>query len=782
MKYSIFILCVFLSTFSASAQRYSRVKIDLTNKNVRELAKLGIEVDHGIFQPNRYLINDFEAEEIKAIRKAGFSLDIQIEDVQAYYANPNRDEGDRSVGECEKYTYRDQHTPPANFKLGTMGGAYKYNELWVELDKMRQLYPNLISTYQAIDTFQTHEGRPIRWLRISDNANQNENEPKVLYTALHHAREVLSLTQLVYYMWYLLENYEKDAEIKQLLDNTELYFVPMLNPDGYAFNEKNFPDGGGLWRKNRRNNGGGTYGVDLNRNYGYEWAHNDDGSSPSPFSETYRGPAAFSEPETKAIKWFCENHNFKLALNYHTFGNLLIYPWGYNDLLADPKFRDLGALLSAENRFKTGTGIETVAYNVNGDSDDWMWGAEQIYSFTPEVSTVGFWPTANQFKPLSSITLLMNLQVAQLAGSMATLIFSETPLFIAEKNGKLSIDIKRYGFDNQELVLSITPISSTITSAAETQNFTLNQFESKTFVHNYTLKSNIKNGEPIRWFVKLTDTKNSFTKQDTISSYFGGITVLNEKGNDLSNWTNIGSSNNWTTTTQQYKSPPSCITDSPIGNYKTNESYRMRSTNYISVPNKKKVILRFWAKWDIEKDNDYAAVSISDDSFDFQYICGKYTHWGSELQIQSEPIFDGKSDWVLEEMDITEYAGKDVLIRFELVTDFINNADGIYIDDIEIIAEDLGSETTSIIELDETDFISNSFPNPANEIITIALKEIPANATLNIYNAIGKLMQRVAISQQNMTLDISNFPKGAFYYQIQQNDKNLGKAQKFMKM
>lgn len=782
MKYSIFILCLFFFSFSASAQHYSRVKIDLTNKSIKELAKLGIEVDHGILQPERYLINDFEAEEIKAIRKAGFSLDIQIEDVQAYYANPNRDGGDRSVGECEKYTYKDTHTPPSNFKLGTMGGAYKYDELWAELDKMQKLYPNLISNYEAIDTFKTHENRPIRWLRISDNASKKENEPKVLYTALHHAREVLSLTQLVYYMWYLLENYDRKPEIKQLLDNTELYFVPMVNPDGYAFNEKNFPNGGGLWRKNRRINGGGTFGVDLNRNYGYEWAHNDDGSSPSPFSDTYRGPAAFSEPETQAIKWLCENNDFKLALNYHTFGNLLIYPWGYNDFLADPKFREIGFLLSEENRYKTGTGIETVAYNVNGDSDDWMWGAEQIYSFTPEVSTVGFWPNVNQFKPLSGVPLLMNIQVAQLAGNMAILKLTESPTFIAEKNGKISLDVKRYGFDNQTFKLNITPLSANISSAAEVQSFSLNQFENKTFIHNFSLKPTIKNGEAIRWVVKLTDAKDSFTQHDTITAYFGGITVLKEDGSSLSNWTNTGNTNVWATTTQQFKSPPSCITDSPTGNYKVNESYRMRSKNYISIPNKKKVLLRFWAKWDIEKDNDYAAVSISDDSFSFQYICGKYTHWGSEFQIQAEPVLDGKSDWVLEEMDITEFAGKDVLLRFELVTDFMNNADGIYIDDIEIVAENPGEVTTSLLELAANDFIANSYPNPSNDFLTVQLKEMVENATIHIYNTTGKLIQHIPISQQNMTLDISNLPKGAFYYQIQQNEKNLGKAQKFMKM
>jgi carboxypeptidase T len=780
MKYILPILLIFFFSMTISAQHYSRVKIDLTNKNIKDLAQLGIEVDHGILQPNRYLINDFEASEIKAIREAGFAMDIQIEDVQAYYAQTNRDGGDRSVGECDKYTYEDTHVAPKNFKLGTMGGAYRYDELWAELDKMRQLYPNLITTYQPIDTFLTHEANPIRWLRISDNATQQENEPKVLYTSLHHAREVLSLTQLVYFMWYLLENYDKNLEIKNLIDHTELYFVPMVNPDGYRYNETNFPDGGGLWRKNRRNNGGGIYGVDLNRNYGYEWAHSDAGSSPNPPSEVYRGPAAFSEPETRAIRWMCEKYDFKLALNYHTFGNLLIYPWGYNDFLADPKFREIGDLLTAENRFKAGTGIETVAYNVNGNADDWMWGAQAIYSFTPEVSTVGFWPTEGQFKPLSKTTLLMNIQTAQIVGSMATLKLTQAPLFVAEKNGKIEMEVKRYGFDNQEFIVSVSPLSTTILSTSETRKFTLNQFEANTLTFNYTLKNDIKNGDPIRWHVKLTDVKNSFTKEDTITSYYGGVTLLNEKGENLSNWTNIGGYN-WKTTTKTFKSAPSCITDSPNGNYNVNESYRMNTKNYISIPKKNKVILQFWTKWDIEPNNDYAAVSISDDLFSFQYICGKYTHLGSELQLEAEPIFDGKSDWVLEEMDITEYAGRDVLIRFELVTDFINNADGIYIDDIAIIAEDPNS-ITSIKYLEAEDFLVNNFPNPTHDMLNLQLSETLEDATIEIYNSIGSLMQRLPITQQYMTLDLSGFPKGAFYYQIKHKNKIIGKAQRLIKI
>ncbi|MBQ0741152.1 peptidase M14, partial [Aquimarina celericrescens] len=83
---------------------------------------------------------------------------------------------------------------------------------------------------------------------------------EMLFTSLHHAREPIALSQNLFYMWYLLENYNSNPEIKTLVDNTELYFIPIVNPDGYIYNQQTNPNGGGYWRKNRRNNGG-SYGI-----------------------------------------------------------------------------------------------------------------------------------------------------------------------------------------------------------------------------------------------------------------------------------------------------------------------------------------------------------------------------------------------------------------------------------------------------------------------------------------------------------------------------------------
>jgi murein tripeptide amidase MpaA len=93
----------------------------------------------------------------------------------------------------------------------------------------------------------------------------------MFFNAVHHAREPMSMSQLIFFMWHILENYNTDKDIKTLVNSTELYVVPCVNPDGYVYNQGTNPSGGGMWRKNRRNNGNGTFGVDPNRNYAYKW-------------------------------------------------------------------------------------------------------------------------------------------------------------------------------------------------------------------------------------------------------------------------------------------------------------------------------------------------------------------------------------------------------------------------------------------------------------------------------------------------------------------------------
>jgi hypothetical protein len=185
-----------------------------------------------------------------------------------------------------------------------------------------------------------------------------------------------------------------------------------------------------MHRKNRRPVGNNNQGVDLNRNFGpfQFWDSPLGGSSDSPNTETFRGGGPFSEPETAALKAFTETNDFRTAFNYHTFGNLLIHPYGAIFELPQDNhvFKQYAEDMSRENAYFFGTPLETVAYAVRGGTDDWMYGPpdtvfterKRIISFTPEVGsrTDGFWPEPERILTLCQENLEANKLLAFYAG------------------------------------------------------------------------------------------------------------------------------------------------------------------------------------------------------------------------------------------------------------------------------------------------------------------------------------------------------------------------------
>ena len=131
----------------------------------------------------------------------------------------------------------------------------------------------------------------------------------------------MSYMNLFYYMYWLLENYNIDPLASYIVNNRELWFIPAINPDGLVYNQSIAPNGGGMEENMLETCNSSVDGVDLNRNYSYMWAYDNDGSSPDGCSETYRGSSPFSEPETQVVRSFVEEHDFPIALNYHSYSN-----------------------------------------------------------------------------------------------------------------------------------------------------------------------------------------------------------------------------------------------------------------------------------------------------------------------------------------------------------------------------------------------------------------------------------------------------------------------------
>lgn len=785
LLFTLFSLVFLLGTMSfAQAQQtpnYSRVRIHLDQVDIQNLVNLGLECDHGHLRKNRYIENDYSETEIQLLRDNGYTYEILIEDVVEYYQMQNAQFAlDKSASSCVNVNGISYPTPN-NFNLGSMAGYFTYQEMLDNLDSMASKYPNLINTRQIIDPNNlTHENRPIYWVRISDNPNTDESEPEVLYTSLHHAREPVSLSQQIMYMWHLLENYDTDPAIQYLLDNTELYFVPCLNPDGYIYNEVNNPNGGGMWRKNRRNNGG-SYGVDLNRNYGYAWAFNNSGSSGNPSSDTYRGPSAFSEPETQNIRDFATAHNFQLALNYHSYGNMLIYPWAYSDLhTADSlAYVEFSKLMTKENNFITGTGTETVGYTSNGDADDWFYGEQtqknKVLAMTPEAGgTDGFWPAITEIDALCKENIWQNYSMAWLVHNFGVASDITDPI-LTDLNNHIHYNIKRYGYLSGNLTVSLSPISSNILSIGLGKSYMLSQFQEAEDSILLELSPSIVSGDEVKFL--LTVGNGNVLMSDTITKVYGayGMAFL-DNGDDLSNWTNIGAASNWEVTTTDYHSAPSSITDSKNGDYNNNEVTEIILTQTLDLSNASDANLTFWAKWDIEAEYDYAQVlAVADDgsgTFQFEPLCGLYTTLGTEDQDENQPLHDGEQNfWVQECMSLNDFLGESqVTIKIRLVSDQWIDGDGYYFDDFQVNILDV-SQTTGLAQVQKLDILGQNQPNPAQEQVFIPLdlsNTSETNLELRIVDVLGREVHRLPIDPNSvgMNLNISDWENGFYFYQV----------------
>ena len=240
---------------------------------------------------------------------------------------------------------------------------------------------------KVYDIGDSVESRDIWAIRISDNptVDEDEVEPSVLFVGCHHAREWISVEVPLYIAKYLTDNYATNPEIASLVDNQQIWIVPMLNPDGHEYCRTTNRG----WRKNRR----GGYGVDLNRNYGYMWGYDNEGSSGSTSASDYRGPSAFSEPETQALRDLCLAHEFRSMITYHSYGGEVAYPWGYiwdspPDRCRDRHMSDVMRDLMNEVH-GAGYTSDVYPYLTNGDTTDWTYGIFRMPSITLELRPTG---------------------------------------------------------------------------------------------------------------------------------------------------------------------------------------------------------------------------------------------------------------------------------------------------------------------------------------------------------------------------------------------------------
>ena len=347
----ILVLALSAPAFSAPVADHKLVSVSIEDRDqLEKLTDLGLDV----WEAGRgYAIVYATTEEMGLMSLFGVKYEVIVDDMVAHLA-----------------------------RMEALAGRAEYHDLAeVEAGLEAMAQSNVAA---LLDVGDSIEQRDILALKISDNPDLDEGEPKILFVGCHHAREWISVEVPYLLADYLVNNHGVDPAVTALIDAVEIWILPVLNPDGFEYTWTSDR----YWRKNRRNNGG-SYGVDLNRNYSYMWGQS--GSSGSPSSSTYRGEAPFSEPETQAVRDLIAEGGFTFIMSYHSYGNLILYPWGYTSAAAPANARmdDLAAtlhdLIDAVGQFYTYGPIYSTIYTTSGDTTDWFLGEHDLMAMTIEL-------------------------------------------------------------------------------------------------------------------------------------------------------------------------------------------------------------------------------------------------------------------------------------------------------------------------------------------------------------------------------------------------------------
>jgi carboxypeptidase T len=732
----------------AARARYADVRLPAADPAALRaaLAAARVQVDHADLEAGpagQVLRTVLAAREVDALRRAGVAVEVLVPDLAAAVA--------RRSGGCPTTPY------PIT---GSMGCYPTFGEALAILDQMRAQYPALVAPRLSLGT--THEGRDVWMVELSDNPGVDEGEAEALYTALHHAREPQGMATVLHFMWDLLARYGADPVATHLLQNRRLYFVPVLNPDGYVFNETTDPAGGGYWRKNRRDNGDGEFGVDLNRNYGHRWGWDDSGSSPDTWSDLYRGPAPFSEPETAALRNFLEGRGVRMALNYHTFGDLLLFSWSYAEVTTPDHdtFRRYAAEMTRWNGYTYGIS-PVVLYAVNGGSDDWMYGEQttkpKVLSYTPEVGegSDGFWPQPERFMPLAWENVPQNTLLAWYAGGymqVQSTAYAEAPP--GEGNGHVDpgetfhtgIVLVNGGQGDAEDVLvwlesasphlEPAPVDPAPITLAPGQTLDLSQLPVRVaddaplgYLHGLTARVQYGEGGP------SIPLPLPAVRVGTPEAVFADAAA------SLANWTPAGG---WGLTSGNPASPPTAFADSPIGSAPPNANATLTLTPPLDLSGVEAASLRFNTRWRIDLGLDFGQVLVSPDGVNWVPLEGRYTAPGSGEGVQplNEPGYHGSQlTWVAEEVDLTPLAGHAAVhLRFRFRGDDIPASDGWFVDDV--VVERLVDGGTTPAEPGPGGgalALAAPVPNPARGGVALAFTlDAPGEVRLAVYDALGR--------------------------------------------
>lgn len=259
----------------------------------------------------------------------------------------------------------------------TEGQYHRYDDVVARLEGWARRRPDLVRLVEVgSGSEELADGRRRRILAARLGLSKVPR-PRMLVFGCVHARELATGEVPIWIGERLIEGAGRDPEITGLLETREIWILPVLNPDGreYVF------DVDPWWRKNRSRQRRGRIGVDLNRNFGFQWGPNrpNGGSSGNPGSGIYRGPRPFSEPETRALRDLVRDHAFAVSLSLHSYGEMVLTPYGYGDRPVEHPglYRRLRSLLVRSTGYQDGAVPEVLGYYSNGRHDDWLYAGRE---------------------------------------------------------------------------------------------------------------------------------------------------------------------------------------------------------------------------------------------------------------------------------------------------------------------------------------------------------------------------------------------------------------------
>jgi murein tripeptide amidase MpaA len=764
--------------YSQEQQKYSRVRIyTARTSDFQKMQDAGLFTDGGIYKPGRYFETWLSEYEINLLKNSGVPYEVTIDDWDKYYKSlPKMTEAEMQAAMHQAYI-KDNIVHSI---YGTMGGFLKYSEVVARLDSMRLQYPNLISAKFSIGN--TIENRTQWCVRVTHNPDAPTGRPEVLMHAVIHAREPEGMEAQIYYMYWLFENYNIDPIATFILNNREIYWIPIFNPDGYVYNETTNPNGGGQWRCNRHITTGSCGPVDLNRNFGiYQyWNSTNGGSSTdqcSGGSGTYRGTSPNSEIEVQNVENFVISRNFKTGLGGHTYGNDIFKPWSWSDPNPTPDdaiFNRFMSDMTIYNGYRTGTAFQVLGYYIRGGSDDWYYNdsghtsGQHIFVLTPESGT-DFWPSQTEIIPDAQDMLWPNQYISLVAGAWVNVVTAafNQQTYNQGGSGNFKVVFSNKGISTASNVkVQCIPLNTNyITIPVQLYNkASMPAFSSDSTTFNFTIAANapMNCGIPVLITVKQSDTSLVYSKTVYCLIGNGTLALADSAENGFTRWSAGGTPATWQVVTNAYHSSSHSFADNASNAYGNNANNWMVLTNPINTSTNPIVYLTYWQMYSTEIGFDYCYLETSNDNG---------TTW---VTVRS---WNGSNlTWTQQAFDLTSYANGSAQfkIRFRFQSDASTTSQGWHVDDIKLytycadIINSVGN-----IELTPAKYsLEQNYPNPFNPVTRInysIAKQGPVK--ISVYDILGR----------EVTV-LVNEVKTPGFYSVDFNSTGLSSGMYFYKM